>query len=449
MTPQVEVANPVAESLVLGACLVDQDAIVFVSDVTSPKDFHVPANRWMAEAIWECLSHREPPTLGAVITRLQAMGRWSDRTAPDKICRTDLDNAILAVSDGDIEHAVTNAKQVREAAFRRNGKRLLNKLSESFSDLKLSPDDVQKHVTESIGKIFDGNGERDSSLAAIGEEEEQRIESMADGELPGVTCGLAWLDELTSGFLPGETWIIAGAYKQRKTTAMLNMILAAAQAGAGITIFTNGDSSRASTYRKLLSMMMNQAMIGESDEYPSTVSSTTLQYRIKDERYAFLKQICMDKLHQLPIRLKDGKDGVGDLRECTRILRRDVALHGTRIFVYDFAQAINYGANDYDRTTYFSSWIQNMAGETGTTGIGISQVNEQTIVGGEDSYSPGAKGGGALPAAANIFLVTSYQKPLLTVKLKLARDAQMGSKVSHTVNPASGLILDSHLVLGK
>lgn len=449
MTPPTEVSNPIVESLVLGACLVDPDAIVFVSDVTSPKDFFIPANRWIADAIWECLTHREPPTLGAVITRLQAAGKWSDRVAPDKICRNDLDSAILAVSDGDVEHVVTNSKLVREAAFRRNGKKVLLGLSDTFSNLQLPADEIQKRVNDGVGKIFDGSGERDSSLASIGEEEEKRIASMADGELPGVTCGLAWLDELTSGFLPGETWIIAGAYKQRKTTAMLNMVLAAAQTGAAVTVFTNGDSSRGSTYRKLLSMMMNQAMVSDPGGYPTTVSSTTLQYRIKDERYAFLKQVCQDKLYQLPIRLKDGRDGVGDLRECTRILRRDVALHGTRIFVYDFAQTINYGANDYDRTTHFSSWIQNMAGETGATGIGLSQINEQTIVNGEDGYSPGAKGGGALPAAANIFLVTSYQEPLLTIKLKLARDSQMGKKFSHRVNPASGLILDTHMVLGK
>jgi hypothetical protein len=136
---------------------------------------------------------------------------------------------------------------------------------------------------------------------------------------------------------------------------------------------------------------------------------------------------------------------VSNLNETGRILRRDVAMYGTRVFVYDYAQAANCGQNDYERTSNIAGWTQQLIGELGVTGIIISQLNEATIkiFGDNENYSPGAKGGGALPAMANVFLSTRYAEPLMTVELKLARDTRMGDKMAHRLNPPSGLILDA------
>lgn len=434
-----------AEAAVIGACIADPNAIVFVAGEVKPDDFTVPVYNWVARAIWSCFETRTPPTMAAVIETLQTQGRWSNVTTKTAVSMADIDGVLQSVTDSDVQYAVHNARLVRDAAFRRRGHASIIKAAEYFKDRNLTPNDVQIKVLTAVGHVFDGRASRDAGISSIGEEERGRLGSMTDGDLPGVSCGIGWLDGLTGGFLPAETWVIAAPYKMRKTTVALNMVLSAARAGAPVSVFTVGDSSRDSTYRKLLSMVMNQLMIGDpqaSERQP--VSSKTLQYRLRDAYYNTLKDRASAILEAYPVRLYDGRDLVGSLNETARILRRDAAMYGTRVFVYDYAQAANYGTNDYERTTYFAGWTQQIVGELGVTGIAVSQLNEATVnAGSSDSYSPGAKGGGALPAMANVFLVTRYEEPTLTVELKLARDTRMGDKVTHTVCPPSGLILDA------
>jgi len=379
-----------------------------------------------------------------VITQLQAVGRWSDAVSKNAVTMPDIDTILSVVAEADIDHAASNAKLVRDAAFRRNGYSSIRSTASLFCDGTKDATDIQRQVLSAVGKIFDDHRSRDPSISSVAQEEKERINSMSDSELPGISCGVAWLDKLTGGFLPTETWVIAAPYKMRKTTLVLNFILCSASHNSPVSVFTVGDSSRDATYRKLLAMVMTQLMLTEdTPQDKAVVSSKTLQYKLRDPYYVALKERACAQLDAYPIRLYDGRDMVGSLSETGRLLRRDAAMFGTKIFVYDYAQAANYGVNDYERTSYLAGWTQQLVGELGVTGIIISQLNEAAIAAGGGDYSPGAKGGGALPAMSNVFLVTRYEEPLLTIELKLARDTRMGSKVTHRLNPTSGLIMDS------
>lgn len=431
-----------SEAAVLGAMISDPNGVIFVSDVISPIDFYVPVHRWLADAIWSCFEQRVPPTMAAIIHQLGVAGRWSE-TGTSKIAASmkDIDAVLNSIAQPDIEFVLNNAALIRDAAFRRTGYSVAQQAASTFYNRSLTMDVVQADVLTMIGKVFERNDQRSASIQSIAVDEKKRLDSMVDGQLPGVSCGVRWLDEVTGGFLPAETWVIAAPYKMRKTTLELNMALACGLANVPVSIFTIGDSSRDATYRKLTAMRMNQLAL--HDVSHKTASSQTLQYNLKDEYYIALRNRAWSDIDQMPIRLYDAKDRVGTLSEATRNLRRDVALYGTRVFFYDYAQAINFGANDYEKTTYFAAWLQTMVGEHGLTGVAISQLNEQAIGSDGSSYSPGAKGGGALPAAANVFLMTKYAEPTMTVELKLSRDSAMGQKIQHKLNPASGLILDA------
>jgi len=438
------IINKEAEAATLGACLYDPNTIVFVASVCAPGDFLIPINRWVAEAIWWCFENRVPPTMAAVIDRLSSVGRWSDGNGrKDAVAMPDIDAMLRSISETDVEYAPNNALAVREAAFRRDGKAALEKAAKMFSDQNTRADDIHRTVLRMVGNVFDGRGQRDASVASISEEEQNRIAKMSDSDLSGVTCGIKWLDDLTGGFAPSESWVVAAPYKMRKTTLVLNMILAASSSGAPVSCFTVGDSTRDATYRKLLAIEMNRLMIERNVEFSAqVVSSKTLQYKLRDTFYSELREAADARLSRLPIRLYDGRDYIADLGETARVLRRDAAMYGTRIFVYDYAQACGHGKDDYERTTFLANWTQQVSGELGLTSIIISQLNENAVRTNDGTeYSPGAKGGGALPAMANVFLTVAYQEPIITITLKLARDVRMNDKVAHKLNPASGLIL--------
>lgn len=435
--------NKEAEAAVIGACMADPNTIVFVAPEASPQDFTVPVNRWMAESIWWCFDNRIPPTMSAVIDRLIATKRWSDTVNKSAVTMGDIDAVLATVAESDIEYAPQNARLIRMSAFRRNGHLELERGAKLFDDTSRQVDEIQRDVLRLVSNVFEQRGNRDAAIVSVGNEERARIEKMSDNELPGVSCGIKWLDEFTGGFLPSETWVIGGAYKMRKTTLLLNMVLKAAQV-APVSVFTVGDSSRDATYRKLAALQMNRMMIDEHWQDLETVaSSKTLQYRLSRPEYQDLRDRAEAIIDGLPIRLYDGRDMIADLNETSRLIRRDVALYGMRVFSYDFAQSNRHGQDDYEKTMFISAWAQQLCGELGITGVILSQLNEATINSKKESYSPGAKGGGALASMANVFLVTSYLAPFLKIELKLARDSQMGDKVVHKLNPPSGLVLDS------
>lgn len=442
MTADKMPANELAEAVVLGACLSAPDTIVSVSQETRPSDFTVPVFSWIADALWRCLEEHTPPTLAVVIGQLEAGRRWAgERPSRDGVCYEDIRKCVAASSDTDIEFARQNARLIRKAAFRRNGHQAVSQAARIFLDSDLDETSIQQRVSSAIEQSFDGVSSRSGDIASIEEEEQKRLASPRDQN--GIPSGLEWLDDLTGGLYPSENMVIAGAYKGRKTTVTLNMVLAAAAAGYGVSIFTNGDSTRDATYRKLIALEMTRRMIG-NDQFRSEVSAKTLQHPLTVPIYAALRSQVVAYLRTLaPIRIYDGRDMIGNLAEAGRILRRDALLYSVKMAVYDYAQTIVHGQSDYEKVTYYVGWAQNITGELGIPMITISQLSEESVKGNmPGSYSPGAKGGGALPAMANVFLVTKYLAPHVSIELKLARDARSGDKVSHRLAPASGLILD-------
>jgi replicative DNA helicase len=441
MTTEKLPSNELAEAVTLGACLIQPDTIVSVSQETTPSDFTVPVFRWLAGALWECLEQHTPPTLPVIIGYLESAKRWAgDRPSQDGVCYEDLRKCQLAATDTDIDFARQNAKLIRRAAFRRNGYQAVAQASRVFLDIELDETQIQQRVSQTIEQSFDGVTYRSSDLASIEAEEQKRLANPRGND--GIPCGVRWLDDLTGGFQQAENWVISGAYKARKTTVALNMMLAAAKSGAGVAMFTNGDSTRDATYRKLLAMEMTLRM-GVRPEFRSEVSARTLQHPLGNFEYAKLRTESSEFLKTLRIRLYDGRDMIGNLAETGRIMRRDALLHGIQVFFYDYAQTIVHGTGDYEKVTYYAAWAQNITGELGVPMVTLSQKSEESIKGNlAGSYSPGAKGGGALPAMANVFLETAYVEPMVSIEVKLARDCKAGEKIQHRVAPASGLILD-------
>jgi replicative DNA helicase len=437
-------ASPDAEAAVLGAIMIDPNLIVPASEELTPADFAIPVYVWLAEAAWRCLERKTPPTVPALIEQLKSAQRWSETPNPEAVTYPDFQQLMRCVSDVNIAFIKQHVKIIRELAFRRKGDVRLRQAAQLFLDTQHTPEDIQANCNSIISDVFNRHDARDPSLVSIDQEEEARL---ARGDVQAIPCGLKWLDNTVGGLLPSENWIIDGPYKSRKTTVLLNMLLEAARM-APVSIFTNGDSTRNSTQRKLLAMIMNQEAIKYGWHEYHVMSSQTLMHALTEERYIKLRDHARGILNKLPIRLYDGRDLVGNLAEVSRLLRRDHALYGTRLWAYDYAQTINHGQTDYERVVYYAAWCQNINGELGCTSITLSQVSEAGIgTNMNDSYSPMSKGGGALPAMANVYLKVSYVEPIIKVQLKLARDAPMGTVAPHHCQPASGLILDKGMTL--
>src|SRR3990167_8345440 len=66
--------NLEAEESLLGALLLDKEAIIRVADILQPEDFYRDANRFIFEAIFDLFQKREPIDVLSVSNRLQEKG---------------------------------------------------------------------------------------------------------------------------------------------------------------------------------------------------------------------------------------------------------------------------------------------------------------------------------------------------------------------------------------
>lgn len=82
---------------------------------------------------------------------------------------------------------------------------------------------------------------------------EQRQLLASTGRTPGITTGIAKLDQLTTGWQPSELVILAGRPAMGKTALMLHFAKSAAQAGSAVCIYSLEMSSTSLADRLLLS----------------------------------------------------------------------------------------------------------------------------------------------------------------------------------------------------
>ena len=280
------------------------------------------------------------------------------------------------------------------------------------------------------------------------------------------STGIAWLDALTGGIAAdGRLWWIGGAYKSRKTTLALNILLSA--------LMTNPTLSCAMLNKEIAQRYNNAALVAMlAAAYLKSTGRYTLRqniisadnlYRAKagykrwQPEYVEAVDWAIARYWQLEKRLRiygaqAEHGGLHDLASIERVIRRDIALYGGRVFVIDYLQLFHAQGEIYERVSSLSLALQSLAARHNITLFVLAQLNEESVKGGGAGYSPGVKGGGDPAQTANYFIVTRYKQgeyenddTKLQVEMKLSRHGIGGSgvKAALDIDPASGLLLQN------
>lgn len=286
--------------------------------------------------------------------------------------------------------------------------------------------------------------------------------------------GLGWLDALTGGFNLSDVWIIAGAYKMRKTTLMLNMCLNAAINGASVT-FLSREMSKRQVAAQLICMLAVGDLMAHNeydvhthdirtnqDFYLNWISPRKLllaraDYRkwdvrkvraIDNARVAF--KAIGDRLRIYDTTPEGG--GLSDVASAQLAIKRDIYLYGAELVFADYLQLFDApGEGLFDKTSYASRSFQETAKQNDVMVCIAAQRNEEAIKNEMFSYSPGIKGGGDVAAVADFALQTRYKfskdtnENELEVSVTLSRHGSGGGETKQLVpiHPNSGLLLES------
>ncbi|HWI63853.1 MAG TPA: replicative DNA helicase [Symbiobacteriaceae bacterium] len=224
--------NLEAEQSVLGAMLIDRDAVVAVTNLLVPEDFYADKHQALYESIYAIFGRGEPVDLITVQDELKKRGQLDDVGGLTYL--TTLVN--LVPSTANVSQYATIVQQ--KASLRR-----LQTVARKIVDECYATEDIEATMQEAEKAVFSVTQKRsakgyihikDALVSAYG-----HLEHLfsAKGRTTGVTTGFRDLDQMTSGLQPSDMIIIAARPSVGKTAFTLNVARNAAILGGAKVMF--------------------------------------------------------------------------------------------------------------------------------------------------------------------------------------------------------------------
>ena len=349
--------NEDAEMSVLGAILIDKDAINIVTEIIRPESFYNETHSVIYECMVTLYEQRKPIDLLTISSELK-------RKNIDDIDSEFFTKLIDAVpSAANVEHYVSlvheaytkralirSSTDVAEMAFQEDSdvKVVLDKAEESIFSLS------QGHITRGFIPIKDT---RASSFDRIDE-----LHRSGAG-LRGVRTGFPELDNLLSGMQKANLLILAARPGQGKTAIMLNMALhAAVTDNVPVGIFSLEMSKEE---------LVDRFLVSQAD-----VDAWRLKTgKLTEEDFTKLSE-AMGRLADAPIFIDDTPGlSIMEMRSKARRLQME---HNIGIIVVDYLQLVDPGRRLDSRVQevgIISQALKNLARELNIPVLSASQLS--------------------------------------------------------------------------
>ncbi|GAB2940971.1 replicative DNA helicase [Hymenobacter coalescens] len=237
------------EAAVLGALMLEKDALTSVIDILKPKSFYKEAHQQIFQAILSLFDKTEPIDILTVTQELRSMGTLEMAGGPQYVAQL----TYRIQSAANIE---THARIITEHAIKReliaiasNVHRDAYEDTQDVFNLLDQTEQALFEVSESnIRKNFDDM--RSLMGKAIKELEEK---SKQTGGLTGVTSGMMALDRVTSGWQKSDLVIIAARPAMGKTAFVLSCMRNAAVLDKKAVAFFSLEMSSIQLVNRLIS----------------------------------------------------------------------------------------------------------------------------------------------------------------------------------------------------
>ena len=227
--------NLEAETSVLGAVLLENEALNRVLEILQEDDFYRDAHRRIFSAILHLYEHSEPVDLITLSEVLKTRGDLDDVGGVEYL--NSLVNGVPTAAN--ISYY---AKIIKEKAILR---KLINRATEIVSQSYANSGDVDEFIDQAERTIFEISEDRVRPsfypIKDLIKSSFKTIERLYEKRqlITGVPTGFQRLDELTSGLQPSDLIIIAGRPSMGKTALALNIAQnASVQAAIPAAIFS-------------------------------------------------------------------------------------------------------------------------------------------------------------------------------------------------------------------
>jgi replicative DNA helicase len=216
--------NLEAEQAVLGALLIDPDAIIKAAPIVRAEDFYLEKNAWIYGAITALHERREAVDFLTVLSELERQGKLNDVGGAAYI--TSLINAVPTAIH--VEHY---AQLVERMATLRRLIRASTEIAGLAYDGSDEIDEVIDRAEQAIFSVAERRMSRDMIPIRVAVDrfhDHLAYVQQHQGEILGVPTGFIDLARLLGGFQPSDLIIIAGRPGSGKTSFALSLMQYAA-----------------------------------------------------------------------------------------------------------------------------------------------------------------------------------------------------------------------------
>jgi replicative DNA helicase len=241
--------NIEAEEAVLGALLIDPDAIIRLTTIVRPEDFYREKNGWIFDAIFTLHERREPVDYLTVCDELERRGQLEE--VGGAAFMTSLINAVPTSI-----HAEHYSRIVERTSTRR---RLIDAAGQIAGLAYQEADDVEE-VVDHAEQILFGVSERRISrelvpIKQVLSEYYDRVEYLTRhrGEIIGIPTGFSDMDKLLGGLQRSDMVILAARPSVGKTSLALSIAHNAAKKYGQRVAFFSLEMSNEQVVQRLIS----------------------------------------------------------------------------------------------------------------------------------------------------------------------------------------------------
>ena len=408
-----------AEQAVLGALLIDQEAMNIVGELVKPDYFYDGRNRLIFEAMITLYEERKPIDLLTLTHGLKKKKNYEDVGGSEYL--TSLTGAVPTAAN--IEHY---AQILKETYIRRS----LIRIATNMTDLSFVEDKPSDELLDSVEQnIFSVSQEnirqgfihvRDALAQSFDKLDELHKRQSA---YRGIETGFVDLDILLSGLQDSNLIVLAARPGQGKTAFVVNIAQHISSVGKiPVGVFSLEMSKEELVDRLLIS----QANI---DAWKLKTG------KLSEDDFEKLST-AMGELAEAPIYIDDTPGiSIAEIRSKARRLQLE---HGLKLLVVDYMQLVNPGRrfeNRVQEVSFISQSLKNLARELKIPVLAVSQLSRAVEHRGERKPQlADLRESGAIEQDADVvmFLYTQDEEfsPQRIVKVNIAkhRNGPVGEK---------------------
>lgn len=357
---QPQAAN--LEEAVLGALMLDKDALVVVIDILRPESFYKEAHQHIYKAICELFEKSLPVDLLTVTERLRSMGMLEAAGGPYYLVQ--LTNRVASAANVEYHARIVAQKFIQRELIRVSTETIrdaYDETSDVFDLLDRSEQGLFEITERSLSRGYQGM----NTLVTMAMKQLEEMAGKEEG-LTGVPTGFTALDRVTSGWQPSDLIIVAARPGMGKTSFTLAVARNAAIDFQKPIAFFSLEMSSLQLVNRLISM-------------ETEISSEKMrQGKLEDYEWQQLYSQ-VEKLSSVPIYIDDTPGiSVFELRAKCRRLKMQ---HNIQMIVIDYLQLMTAGGdskgggNREQEISAISRSLKGLAKELNVPVIALSQLS--------------------------------------------------------------------------